>query len=45
MRSDGLETWNAGGDEEDVVAPDVAVPRLHGRALDDRQEVALDAFA
>src|SRR6266481_858500 len=32
----------AGGDEQDVVRPDHAVLRGHRRALDDRQEVALD---
>ena len=32
----------AGGDEQDVVGLDEAVARLHGRAFDDRQQVALD---
>ena len=35
----------AGGDEEDVVGLHHAVLRLHVRAFDDRQEVALHAFA
>ena len=35
----------AGGDEEDVVGPHLAVAGLHGRALDDRQQVALHALA
>src|SRR5713101_2188608 len=34
----------AGGDEEDVVGADGPVLRRHGRALDDGQEVALDAL-
>ena len=32
-------------DEEDVIGAHVAVTRLYRRTLDDRQEVALDAFA
>src|SRR5436190_11509977 len=35
----------AGGDEQDVIGAHVAVARLHGRAFDDRQQVALHAFA
>ena len=35
----------AGGDEEDVVGLDRAVAGHHDRALDDRQQVALDPFA
>ena len=35
----------AGGDEEDVVRLHHAVLRLHVRAFDDRQQVALHAFA
>ncbi len=34
----------AGGDEEHVIGAHVAVARLHRRAFDDRQQVALDAF-
>src|SRR5207249_1460148 len=35
----------AGRDEQDVVGPHHAVLRVHGRAFDDREDVALDAFA
>src|SRR2546422_689518 len=35
----------AGRDEQDVVGAYVAVARLHGRALDDRQQIALHPFA
>ena len=35
----------AGGDEEDVIGLHHAVLRLHVRAFDDRQQVALHAFA
>ena len=34
----------AGGDEQDVVGLHVAVLGLHGRAFDDRQQVALHAL-
>ena len=33
-----------GGDEQDVIGPHVAVAGLDGRALDDRQQVALHAL-
>ena len=35
----------AGGDEEDMIGPHVAVARLHRRAFDDRQQIALHALA
>ena len=35
----------AGGDEQDVIGPHHPVLGVHRRALDDRQDVALDAFA
>src|SRR6267378_541066 len=34
----------AGRDEQDVIGADVAIARLHGRAFDDRQQVALHAL-
>ena len=35
----------AGGDEQNVIGAHHAVPRVHRRAFDDRQDVALHAFA
>ena len=34
----------AGGDEQDMIGPHIAVARLHRRAFDDRQQVALHAL-
>ena len=45
-RSDGFETWKrARGDEENVVRFHRAVLGRNGRAFDQRQEIALHAFA